>query len=185
MARYEVKVCTTEDGAGLARAQMSAFWHDNHWRTLWNGIPLEQVIEWSTSRIPHNLTTDRSHRRQLKAVDCETGEIVGYARFVVPDNMTSMWKAAQVAEPTPADAKRFHQMWADSGWRPQDEGHESFSDPLKRKEDAIVKDKSYVSMPLLEIMEFSALTRDRGGLSSCASLPPRSWCCNSSRCKWA
>ena len=55
--------------------------------------------------MPHNLLTDRAHRRHQKAVDVNSGAVVGYARWILPDTCAEntpiglldiLWSTAQI-----------------------------------------------------------------------------------------
>ncbi|KAK6216428.1 hypothetical protein LQW54_003432 [Pestalotiopsis sp. IQ-011] len=118
MAPFRVEGCTVRDAAGLARNNMSAFWTDPTWILVWEqGRPLESVVEACTKRMPNNLLNDRAHKRHLKAVDAETGEVVGYVRFLLPDRLAGDWLGAQTPDDvSAADRKRFDEQFASADW---------------------------------------------------------------------
>lgn len=75
---YVIQPATTSDAPGLARAMMSAFWQDQHWKILWaTDVDLETIISDCAGRLPWNIISGRSVKRHLKVVDTNSGEIVG------------------------------------------------------------------------------------------------------------
>jgi hypothetical protein len=117
MSNYRVEGCTVLDAAGLAQNNMSAFWTDPTWILVWEkGRTLESIIEACTKRMPNNLLNDRAHKRHLKAVDTETGAIVGYARFLVPDRLAGDWLEAQTPDVSETDKKKFDELFATADW---------------------------------------------------------------------
>lgn len=55
------------------------------WRPMWPAdAALESVIEKLTKRSPSRLLQDPHKMRQQKAVDPDTGELVGYCRWELP-----------------------------------------------------------------------------------------------------
>ena len=84
MPTYTISPCTIADGAALARNNMSAFWQDPNWVLMWRHTTLEQHILEVTKRVPRNLLNDRGTTRHQKAIDPETGRLLGYARWILP-----------------------------------------------------------------------------------------------------
>jgi len=106
---FTISAATPADAPGLAENNMFAFYHtDQHWRAMWGSKPLSEVIEDAAARLPHILVTDREKKRHIKAVDDATGVIIGYARWILPeDDDRITWPEAQVPEPTPQEAKDY------------------------------------------------------------------------------
>jgi hypothetical protein len=84
MATYTISQCTVADGAALSRNSISAFWEDPHWILAWRHRTLEHHISEIAKRMPRNLLNDRMTKRHQKAIDPETGRILGYARWILP-----------------------------------------------------------------------------------------------------
>jgi hypothetical protein len=82
MATYRIEGCTVDDAAGLAQNNMIAYWTDPTWVLLWEKKSPEYVVAQCAKRFPKNLLADRSHKRHQKVVDVETGQIVGYCRWI-------------------------------------------------------------------------------------------------------
>lgn len=117
MPTYRIERCTVHDAAGLARNNMSAFWTDPTWILIWEkDRTLESVIEACTLRMPNNLLNDRAHKRHLKAVEIETGTVVGYVRFLLPDRLSGEWLDAQTPDVGPEDKMEFNKMTASADW---------------------------------------------------------------------
>ncbi|RDW66458.1 hypothetical protein BP6252_10093 [Coleophoma cylindrospora] len=96
MPPFHVLPCTLADGPALARNNIAAFWTDPTWILMWPGKTCEYVTSQATLRIAHNLLSNREKWRHLKAVDTATGELVGYVRWVLPedDPEGKTWSAA-------------------------------------------------------------------------------------------
>jgi hypothetical protein len=86
MAPYVLRPVVLSDAAAIARNNMSAFWEDPNWRPLWGDRTLEFVISQSAKRQPKTLLSERDTYRQECAIDAETGELVGFARWVLPES---------------------------------------------------------------------------------------------------
>ncbi|RFU28499.1 hypothetical protein B7463_g7844, partial [Scytalidium lignicola] len=61
-----------------------AFWQVPHWILEWRRKTLEHHIAQVAKRLPRNLINDRKTKRYQKALNPETGDIVGYARWILP-----------------------------------------------------------------------------------------------------
>jgi hypothetical protein len=100
MARFEIISCSIDDGPAIAKANISAFWRDPTWVVIWPGKTLEYVIAQYSRRMPYTLLLDRAHRRHQMVVDTETGVIVGYTRWTLPEldglDMETFWPMARV-----------------------------------------------------------------------------------------
>lgn len=86
---------------------MTAFYGLAAWRLLWPNLTLEKIIEDTIKRFPRNLVKDRDNKRHQMVVETSTGEIVGYARWILPKDSNIKWLEGQVAEPSPEEKERF------------------------------------------------------------------------------
>jgi hypothetical protein len=111
---YVVQPVSQMEAAGLARAMMSAFHQDKHWALLWPNMSLEEIIEGCTQKLPWNLVKVRTNKRHQKVVDEATGEIVGYARWILPKGFENIWKEAQIAEQTAEDYQAYEPRWKEA-----------------------------------------------------------------------
>ena len=114
--RFSLQPCRPADASDIATVIMTA-WNTNwHWRYRWEDLSLETLIERSTKRFPWNLVTEREIKRHQKAVDVATGEVVGYARWLLPPELAdkNVWLEAQVAEPTLKDRELFERDFQES-----------------------------------------------------------------------
>ncbi|OHE99863.1 hypothetical protein CORC01_04764 [Colletotrichum orchidophilum] len=58
--------------------------------------------------MPHSLVGGREKKRHQKAVDDASGDVVGYARWILPDDDARIsWSEASVREPTQEEADNF------------------------------------------------------------------------------
>lgn len=90
------------DAAAVAACNMRSFWVDAHWRHQWGDTPLDQIVADITKTTPWNLISNRPVKRFLKAVDTDSGTLVGYARWILPDSVVGeiCWAETIVAEPS-------------------------------------------------------------------------------------
>lgn len=106
--------CTTEDGAGIAQAKISAFWAEPWWTSAFPANRTETILDSMTLREPYNQLTSRNVRRHQKVVHVPTGEIVGYARWIVPRE--GDWLDAQTPAASEEDEARFKAQHASAYW---------------------------------------------------------------------
>ncbi|KAF6820411.1 acetyltransferase [Colletotrichum musicola] len=154
---WKILPCTVADAPALARNNMSAFWTDPNWRIMWPDRTLDFVIAQCAERVPRNLLRDRDTLRHEKAVDPETGALVGYARWVLPAGLAAgpgpaPWADAQIpdvsAEERAAIEKKADAAW----WKPVEmEGSDDESIGIRNR---ILASKPYIStflflLPLL------------------------------------
>jgi hypothetical protein len=85
--------------------------------------------------IPWNLINRRAEKRHLKAIDVETGELVGYARWLLPPILAdkNVWPEAAVAEPAQRSVNSLKRMI---------EPRKSMTQCLKKKTDGVVEFRS-------------------------------------------
>lgn len=109
MQPYQVLPCDAAHAQGIANANMRAFNQDPHWRLVWpKTMTIEEIIEGNAKRLPHQLSDGRETKRHEMAVDIETGEVVGYARweFLNCTGCEEFWKEAQMKIPTEEEAEK-------------------------------------------------------------------------------
>lgn len=112
---------TTADVAlapSTANAMVSARWKDPHWVALFRpDISSARVTFETAQRLPWNLITGRAFKRHQVAVDDTTGEVVAYARWILPEHLAStdpvVWQEAQVKEPMEEQRVNFEEMSKD------------------------------------------------------------------------
>lgn len=124
---------------------MSAFWTDAHWRILWQpDMTLEDIISDCTERLPRILTRGRELKRHLKVVDTTSGEIVGYSRYILPDDHASTWPEAQAVEPTAEERaaieRKFKSTLTEEGYSRGINASqlEEFGNPLEKVEQELL-----------------------------------------------
>ncbi len=122
MTSWKIEHCTVADGAALGYNNMCAFWEDLNWRFGWpKDTTLDFLIEQSSKRQPRNLLRDREKTRHLKAVDPVTGELVGYARWILPEGRLTTqdgepeWKEGYVPDVGAEEKKKIEEV-AESAW---------------------------------------------------------------------
>lgn len=156
---YVVQPVHPAEAPSLARAMMSAFYEDKHWILLWPNMSQDQIIDGCTQRLPWNLVKKRSNKRHQKVVDKGTGEIVGYARWILPKEFEHIWPEAQVPEPTAEEYELYESRWKAATVNGRSKGSNTamvveMSSPLDEAEEKIVQDQ-----PLL--CKYLHLSNDR------------------------
>jgi hypothetical protein len=127
MASWSIQKCSVGDGADLAYNNVSAFWTDPTWSTIWPKCVLPSfAIEQVRKRTPRNLLLERDRRRHQKAVDPATGELVGYARWILPSSHAGdeWWPEAQVADVSAEEKKAFEKEFEAAWWHFDDQDTE-------------------------------------------------------------
>lgn len=113
MAAYHLeKCCTVGDAAGLAKNNMQAFGGEKWWNLLWEdaspGSPASRITD-AITRQPQVLLTARDIRRHQMVVETATGEVVGYARWILPESRKGEWLDAQTPDVSNEEIKRFNE----------------------------------------------------------------------------
>jgi len=149
MTTYTLSRCTVADGAELSANNIPAFWEDPHWILAWKHRTLEFHIEEVTKRFPRNLLNERTIKRHQKAIDPETGRIVGYARWYLPDayaknaDGTLTWPEAVVPAVTVEEEAEFRRIASTVIWDPNNEADED-PDPVEETKKEILARKPYM-----------------------------------------
>lgn len=143
---YLISGCTVADGDALAANNLPAFWADPHFRLNWPNRTLEYHLIQIAKRFPHNLLTGRDTKRHLKAVDPDTGRIVGYVRWILPvGSGTSIWPEAVTPAVNKDDEAFFRRLASMADW---DTGDTTASDgqisPVQKAEIEILSKKTYI-----------------------------------------
>lgn len=128
MADYELRFCTVDDAPGLGRNNGSAFWEEEWWNILWENRTLDSVIEAITARVPKGLLTDRPVRRHQKVVHVPSSEVVGYARWILPESHSKEWLEAQIGDVSDEDRKRFDKAHFNANFA--NRGLDDMDDPI-------------------------------------------------------
>jgi ribosomal protein S18 acetylase RimI-like enzyme len=105
--------CTVGDAAGVAKTNVAAFWTQTWWRILFDATE-EQVTQVTTARTPQNLLAQRDVRRHQAVVDEATGDIVGYARWILPAALSAEWPEAQTPAVPEPERKRLKALFDDA-----------------------------------------------------------------------
>jgi hypothetical protein len=131
MATYAIAPCSTADGAAISRNNMSAFWEIPNWALTWRHTTLEKHIITVANRYPRRLISDRGTSRHQKAVDPETGRLLGYARWVLPASFATgadgepTWPEAMVPAVGSEEEAEIRRIADATPWNPNCE-----TDPL-------------------------------------------------------
>ncbi|SPQ25301.1 be2271e8-e575-4727-9cea-0151190e28ca [Thermothielavioides terrestris] len=160
---FTITQVTVADGPALAATNIPAFWADPHWRLDWRHRTLEYHISQVALRYPRTLLRNRTTARHQKAVDTATGEILGYARWTIPEPYATVntagdhqgdgspaWPEAQVPAVSAEEEAEISRVADTAVWDP-----DSTSDPLQ---DAIreIKDELLARKPYM-ILDYLAV----------------------------
>ena len=123
-----IEGCKADDATQLAHNNLPAFYHSQMWRVMWpKDMTQEFMTEQLTKRMAHHvLLPNRDIRRHQKAVDAETHQVVGYARWRLPTSGATTsggmpsWPDAQVPIVEFEQANAFEEMAKTSWWEPID-----------------------------------------------------------------
>ncbi|KAF4994097.1 hypothetical protein FGRMN_6012 [Fusarium graminum] len=120
MSPYELQSpCRVEDGDYIALSKVSAFFEESWWRLTWTDRTRESLIQSIADRSPKNLLTDREIRRHQKVVHVESGDIVGYARWIMPESHKDHWLNAQTPDVSDEQKEVFAKRHAETEWNPR------------------------------------------------------------------
>ncbi|CEO59179.1 hypothetical protein PMG11_03863 [Penicillium brasilianum] len=136
---FEIQPCSAADALGLAITMMSARLTDPHWAFLWEDPNPKDIITKSALRVPWNLATGRDTKRHQKVIDVESGQVVGYARWILPDclaKQNDVWLEAQAPEGTRSEREE---------WEIQHKANTRGGQPIGMKSGGLM---SYRSAPL-------------------------------------
>lgn len=141
MAAYAIAPVTLADSEALSRNNMSAFWEDPNWVLAWRDTTLEQHIDATTKRYPRRLIADRATSRHQKAIDPQTGRLLGYARWILPASHATtadgepVWPEAMGPLVGPEEEEEIKRIASAAPWNPNND-----TDPLDNEVTKIKKE---------------------------------------------
>lgn len=151
MPTHTIVPCTVADGPALVRNNIPAFWQDDNWRFPWNHRTLEEQMAESEKRVARNLISAPETRRHQKAIDPETGRILGYARWELPEshatgvNGLPAWPEAVVPAVSPEEAAEFERLAETAVWNPNP-ALDGIEDEVGEEKKKVLAANSYISM---------------------------------------
>lgn len=125
---------------------MSAFWTDPTWPHIWAPKSLDYVIGQAALRMPATLLKDPVHRRHQKATHSQTGELIGYARWLLPNMDTisdNFWPEAKV-QPVDAESETQYEKAFDSADWEYSHSMDELDEPMLRMKDHLMELKQYM-----------------------------------------
>lgn len=141
--KYTITGCTVADGDALAANNIPAFWANPHWRLDWRHRTLEYHVIQVAKRFPRRLLTSRETKRHQKAVDPDTGRVVGYARWILPPDYAFAWPEAVVPAVSADDETFFNRIASTSHWDP-DNRSDPLMVPIRKAENDILSRRTYI-----------------------------------------
>jgi hypothetical protein len=128
---FTIHPITVSDAIPLARNNCTAFWHQPYWRIMW---PKDMQLPFMLAQVEKRITytvilNDRDAMRHEKAVDDETGEIIGYCRWMLPESLVNkgkeagevVWKERQVEEASEEARKKAQEEMATAWFEPRED----------------------------------------------------------------
>ncbi|OQO11718.1 hypothetical protein B0A48_03445 [Cryoendolithus antarcticus] len=93
-----IQPCTTHDGLAIATNNVGAFWRDASWILIWGTKTETYVASQAALRWPYNLLQNQAHHRFFKGVDSESGKLLGFVRWDLPDvpGASELWIEGRV-----------------------------------------------------------------------------------------
>ncbi|KND89699.1 hypothetical protein TOPH_05781 [Tolypocladium ophioglossoides CBS 100239] len=158
MVPWRIEGCTVDDAVALGRYNGAAFWEQPMWKMMWpKDKTREYMIEQLTKRIPMRLLRDRDAMRHQKAVDAETGALIGYARWELPEGSKVApgtggpeWADAQVPDVGADQWKAFEELEGSSWWEPREDMGELDS-KNEAIQDRILATRPYIKLDYLAV----------------------------------
>jgi GNAT superfamily N-acetyltransferase len=86
MTKFKVAPCTVDDVHAIAHVNVLACWENEQWALMWTqaGKTQEYVISQAVPHWSYILLGDPIRRRQEKVVNVGTGELIGFAQWILP-----------------------------------------------------------------------------------------------------
>lgn len=153
MSHYIITNLTVADAPALARNNATSFWEDPNWRYGWiaAGYTVDRLVTAFTHRTPRNLLRDRDTLRHFKAVDPETGDLVGYIRWKLPEGRckngdgSPVWPEGQTPDVGVEERAEIEELAQGADWHPYDyEGEDDLDAILTKTKKGILEKKEYI-----------------------------------------
>ncbi|KAK4450599.1 acyl-CoA N-acyltransferase [Podospora aff. communis PSN243] len=157
---YTIHPISLSDALPLARNNCTAFWHQPYWRIMWpNDMQLPFMLAQVEKRITASvILNDRDAMRHEKAVDDETGEIIGYCRWMLPESLVKrgketgevVWRERQVEEVSEEVRKKAEEEMESAWFEPR----EDMGELDGRIDEALARvsgDREYIKLEYLAV----------------------------------
>ncbi|KAK3192055.1 hypothetical protein K4F52_001682 [Lecanicillium sp. MT-2017a] len=129
MAEYELMHCTIDDDAGVSQCKVSSFWNEEWWLTDYYDKRPNALRDAMTLRFPHTILRNRDVRRHQLVRHVPSGEVVGYARWLLPKEAANEWLEAQSPDASDEDKAKFEKIYDEVVWK--------FDDPITDQDDHV------------------------------------------------
>ncbi|KAH8901467.1 acetyltransferase [Thozetella sp. PMI_491] len=157
MATYSIIPCTIADSDEIASNNLVANWTSQHRRLTWPHRTPEYHLSQTVKRMPRLLLDERETSRHEKAVDSQTGRVLGYARWDIPKSHatqpdgTPAWPEAVMPAVGPEEEAEIHRIAESAHWDPKTEGSHKMDEKTTPIKKSIVARKPYMSLDLLAV----------------------------------
>ena len=119
---YTVEFVSYSDAPGLSQTMMRAMNQDPHYNLLLGGGTTEELVANTGLRLPYNLSNNRGLLRHEKVVHTATGDVVGYARWELPETETHSFESAWLDAQMPAATEEQQQSFKENNDSTQIDG---------------------------------------------------------------
>ncbi|KAL6694022.1 acyl-CoA N-acyltransferase [Trichoderma pleuroticola] len=156
MSTYTLAPVSVSDSEDLSRNNISAFWQDPNWVLTWKDSTLEKQIDITARRYPRRLISDHATARHQKAIDPQTGRLVGYARWVLPDSYATTadgeptWPEALGPVVGPEEAEEIKRIAEATPWKPNNATDHLDNNVTKIKNE-LLEGKTYLVLDYLAV----------------------------------
>lgn len=161
--------CTIDDAGALAINNAGAFWGQSYWRMIWPAnAQLVYITEQLSKRIAARvLLVARDERRHEKAVDEDTGDLLGYARWLLPpglrsDRPGSEWADGLVPDVDVETRKTLEELADSAWWEPGGHKNTINTDELDARisatKERILAERRYMSESFLRVCLITYVT---------------------------
>ncbi|KAK6865362.1 hypothetical protein PG995_001890 [Apiospora arundinis] len=154
--RFTITGCTVADGPALSANNMTAFWANPWWRLTWRHRTLEYHILQASKILTRNLLDNRKTMRHEKAIDPETGRLLGYARWYVPPAYATtadgapVWPEGVVPGVDSEEEAEIRRLAEEAHWDPNTEP-DVLDVTVDALRDEVLKDRTFMRLEYLAV----------------------------------
>ncbi|PMD29636.1 acetyltransferase [Hyaloscypha variabilis F] len=117
--QISITSCTIADSPAITLNSLLATQHSQHNRLTWPHRTLSYRISQVNARMPRTLLADPLHARSQKALNPESGELLGYARWYEEGDGEIVWAEAVVPRVSKEEEERILREAESVEWDPK------------------------------------------------------------------
>ncbi|KAE9376254.1 hypothetical protein N431DRAFT_435666 [Stipitochalara longipes BDJ] len=147
--------CTIADGPAITINNLTANHGGAHSSLTWPHRTLSYRITQVTARMPRTLLADPICNRSQKAVDPETGTLLGYARWYIPPSHAKngegmAWEEAIVPRVSKEEEEEINRVAESVEWDPKP-GNERMLEGVRDVKNEILGRRAFMRLDLLMV----------------------------------